>query len=135
MAKVGRNTRLVLTLEFCSIATLVCELTQADESTPDESSHELLSRNIDRAWKTSWFWFYRGDTRLFYDYLTSYAPGRELDHLPTADEVNRQYPNECGCGTGLEDCMLSVGVMLAMIVDRYAVSKEEMLRERVDEVF
>jgi hypothetical protein len=72
---------------------------------------------------------------LFYDYLTSYEPGRELAHLPTADEVTRQFPNECGYGTGMEDGMISAGVMLSLIVDRYAVTREEMLRDRAESVF
>jgi hypothetical protein len=51
--------------------------------------------------------------------LTSYEDGKELSHLPTAAEVERQYPNVYGYGTGMEDCMISAGVMLSMIVDRY----------------
>jgi hypothetical protein len=56
-------------------------------------------------------------------------------HLPTADEVRRQVPNECGYGTGAEDGMISAGVMLALIVDRYAVTRDETLRLRAEEVF
>ena len=45
-------------------------------------------------------------THLFYDYLTSYEAERELNHLPITVEANRQYPNDCGYGTGMEDCMI-----------------------------
>jgi len=90
---------------------------------------------MDRAWNATWKRFYLPKTNLFYDYLSSYEAGRELAHLPTADEVRRQYPNECGYGTGMEDGMISAGVMLSLIVDRYAVTKDESLRERADRVF
>ena len=89
----------------------------------------------DQAWDASWKRFFHPGTKLFYDYLSNYAPGRELAHLPTAGEVARQYPNPYGYGTGMEDCMISAGVMLSMIADRYAVTKEEMLRKRAAAVF
>ncbi|MCL4203209.1 MAG: hypothetical protein KJ000_11965 [Pirellulaceae bacterium] len=90
---------------------------------------------MDRAWDVSWSRFYLPGTKLFYDYLSSYEPGRGLAHLPTADEVARQDPNECGYGTGMEDCMISAGVMLSLIVDRYAVTDDETLRDRAASVF
>ena len=94
-----------------------------------------LAACAEHAWRVTWERFYLPSTHLFYDYLTNYDPGSGLAHLPTADEVRRQYPNECGYGTGMEDCMISAGTLLSLIVDRYAVTKEESLRERAREVF
>jgi len=110
-----------------SVLVLACLMTVA--------SAEPLSASVDRAWDVSWQRFYHPKTKLFYDYLTSYARGHELAHLPTAAEVARQYPNPYGYGTGMEDCMISAGVMLPMIIDRYAVTKDEKLRERAESVF
>tara|TARA_R110002073_G_scaffold217716_10_gene377957 strand:+ start:446 stop:1672 length:1227 start_codon:yes stop_codon:yes gene_type:complete len=90
---------------------------------------------IDQAWDVTWSRFYREDTHLFYDYLTRYEDGSGLSHLPTAQEIQRQFPNECGYGTGMEDCMISAGVMLSMIIDRYEVTKQESLRQRAYDVF
>jgi len=90
---------------------------------------ERLSACVEQAWQVSWQRFYLPRTHLFYDYLTSYAEGQWLAHLPTPEEAARQYPNECGYGTGMEDCMISAGAMLSLIVDRYAVTGEESLRE------
>jgi hypothetical protein len=95
----------------------------------------LPSERINQAWNVSWKRFYNPGTQLFYDYLTSYDAGNELAHLPTADEVSRQYPNTCGYGTGMEDCMISAGVMLCMIVDKYSVTKNEELRKNAYSVF
>ncbi len=121
------------------IPLLACLLSWAAQGAvaapPEPSSAEALRPYIDRAWEVSWQRFYLPKTNLFYDYLSSYEPGRELAHLPTADEVRRQYPNECGYGTGMEDGMISAGVMLSLIVDRYAVTREESLRERAHCVF
>lgn len=89
----------------------------------------------EKAWNTSWGKFYKRETNLFYDYLTSYELGQELAHLPSTDEVQRQYPNTCGYGTGMEDGMISAGVMLSLIADRYAVTGEENMRECAYEVF
>ena len=109
----------------------------SQESKPRNSpaSVSILTERIDGMWEVTWNRFYLPQTHLFYDYLTSYEPGRELSHLPTADEVRRQYPNECGYGTGMEDCMISAGALLSLIVDRYAVTKDEMLRQRALDVF
>ena len=61
----------------------------------------------------------------FRDYLSSYEPGKEQAHLPTAEEVKRQYPNPCGYSTGMEDGMILGGAMLSLICDRFAVTGEE----------
>lgn len=94
-----------------------------------------LTDCVAQAWEVTWQRFYLPRTHLFYDYLTSYAPGKELAHLPTVAEIRRQDPNECGYGTGMEDGMISAGVMLSLIVDRYAVTQEEMLRARAYDVY
>lgn len=105
------------------------------EAAPLDPSDAKLAECMEQAWEVSWQRFYHPRTHLFYDYLSSYEPGRELAHLPTADEVARQHPNPYGYGTGMEDCMISAGVMLQLIVDRYAVTREELLRERARSVF
>lgn len=126
---------ILMALGLSLVAGLVAGRVQADEPKREMGENGLLSQSIDRAWDVSWSRFYRGDTHLFYDYLTSYETGQELSHLPTAVEVARQFPNVCGYGTGMEDCMISAGVMLSMIVDRYSVTKEEFLRKRAYQVF
>jgi len=119
---------------WAGFATFAMAAAPQRETTAKPASPSL-SACIDQAWEVTWKRFYRNDTNLFYDYLTSYTPGRELAHLPTAAEVARQYPNECGYGTGMEDGMISAGVMLDLILDRYAVTKDEALRDRACEVF
>jgi len=88
-----------------------------------------LSNYMKEAWDISWKRFYRPETQLFYDYLISYKHGKWLSHLPKAEEVLRGYPNSYGYGTGMEDCMISAGIMLCMIVDRYAVTHDEKMKK------
>jgi len=108
--------------------------TQEPKPTNSSLSEPTLTQRVDQMWEVTWKRFYLPQTHLFYDYLTSYEPGRELAHLPTADEVRRQDPNECGYGTGMEDCMISAGTMLSLIVDRHVVTHEEELRARARDV-
>lgn len=94
-----------------------------------------LAKYINDAWRVSWERFFHPNTEMFYDYLSSYEEGKWLSHLPVAEEVKRQYPNFQGYDTGMEDCMISAGVMLTMIVDQYAVTKDEQLRRFAHTVF
>jgi hypothetical protein len=71
----------------------------------------------------------------FGDYLSSYEKGKEQAHLPTADEVKRQYPNPCGYSTGMEDGAILGGAMLSVLCDRFEVTKDESLRDKAASVF
>jgi hypothetical protein len=94
-----------------------------------------LDEKMSQAWDIAWSRFFQKDVQTFMDYLSSYEPGKELAHLPTAEEVNRQYPNPCGYSTGMEDGMILGGAMLSLICDRFAVTGEQTLRGSAAEVF
>jgi len=94
-----------------------------------------LEAKMTQDWDVVWSRFFQKGTQTFADYLSSYEPGRELAHLPTAEEVKRQFPNPCGYSTGMEDGMILGGAMLSIIADRYAVTHDETLRERMAGVF
>lgn len=112
-----------------AILALAPAVVQAGTTSPG------LEEKAGQAWRVVWDRFFQADTQTFMDYLSSYEPGRELAHLPTAAEVGRQYPNPCGYGTGMEDGMILGGAMLSMICDRFAVTKEESLRADAARVF
>ena len=107
---------------FCLLSIVV-----KGEKKPDYSA-------IEEAWTASWERFYDTGTHLFYDYISSYEKGKELSHLPTRQEVNRQYPNPCGYGTGMEDCVILTGIMLETLVDIYGQTKEVGLKERASQL-
>ena len=94
-----------------------------------------LETKANRGWEIAWSRFYRAKTNLFYECLSSYEPGKEQNHLPSAEEVKRQYPNPCGYATGMEDCAILGGVMLSGIVDMYEVKKDDALKKSIRQVF
>lgn len=123
---------LLLTIVFCP------QTISAEPTVPAPDPTEVakdLGVKMEQAWDATWKRFYLPETRLFFDYLVSYEPGKELSQLPKAEEVKRQTPNPYGYGTGMEDCMISAGVLIDMIVDRHAVTKEEFLHEKAFCVF
>ncbi len=118
-----------------SLAVGTCSGAEPAVSSDGAPAAATLSVKMDQAWSVAWVRFYSPKTDLFYDYLSSYEPGKELAHLPTADEVSRQYPNPYGYGTGMEDCMISAGVMLSMVIDRYAVTHDASLKADALKIF
>jgi len=94
-----------------------------------------VASKAEQAWERAWHHLYRPSTKLFYDYVTSRDPAHELDHLPTPDEVSRQEPNGCGWGTGMEDSVISGGLVLSMLCDRFAVTGDESLKATAAAVF
>ncbi len=95
----------------------------------------LLDKAMQSAWKVSWSRFYHPDTKLFYDFITSYRTGKHLSFLPTPEEAARRFPNDHGYSTGMEDCMISAGVMLTATVDRYSVTGESQLIKDARSIF
>ena len=100
-----------------------------------EESEAALDTKMNQAWDVTWNRFFQKDVETFMDYLSSYEAGKELTHLPTAEEVKRQYPNPCGYGTGMEDGMILGGAMLSLLCDRFAVTGEKSLSEKAAKVF
>lgn len=119
---------------LATLTSILLALTGAMDATEPQAGN-ILAAQAERAWKQTWARFFHDGTGLFYDYLSSYEPGHELDHLPTAEEVARQYPNPCGYGTGMEDGMILGGAMLSAVVDRFEVTKETSLAETTRRIF
>ncbi|MEI8350821.1 MAG: hypothetical protein WCG36_00770, partial [bacterium] len=101
-------------------------------STPIEQ--QLLDK-AEQAWNVSWSRFFRPETNLFYDYISSKDPARSQDHLPTVAEVQRQFPNVCGWGTGMEDSAISAGVWMATICDRFDATGDWTMKGWADKVW
>jgi hypothetical protein len=94
-----------------------------------------LEHQMEEAWNIAWSRFFQRDTQTFMDYLSSYEAGKEQLHLPTTDEVKRQYPNPCGYSTGMEDGMILGGAVLSLLCDRFAVTGEDFLHDNAAQVF
>ena len=116
-------------LLFAALLISVTGVANAAAPTP------VLEEKIDQAWQVTWKRFFQKDVQTFMDYLSSYEPGKEQAHLPSAEEVRRQYPNPCGYSTGMEDGMILGGAMLSLLCDRFAVTGEESLRDSAAQTF
>lgn len=103
--------------------------------TAAENRPALVEAKMEQAWEVAWQRFLQKDVRIFADYLSSYEAGQELSHLPTAEEVKRQFPNPCGYSTGMEDGMILGGAMLSILDDRYAVTGDKSLQDDMRRVF
>ena len=64
------------------------------------------------AWKGIREQLFDPRTNLFYDYTTSHDRAQKFRYLPAPEEVAADFPNPCGWGTGMEDCMLNAGSAL-----------------------
>ncbi|MBO5746234.1 MAG: hypothetical protein J6S13_04010 [Clostridia bacterium] len=91
---------------------------------------------MEKSWNFIWDNFFCEKTNLLYDYLVRNIDGNILtDHLPSVNEINRQIPNACGWGTGMEDSVLSAGSMIDAIVARYNVTRDKNMKPFADKVF
>jgi len=110
---------------FSVLFLVVASSTRYERLVEAQESEKSVETQVERAWNAVWTKFYSPETKLFYDFIESYEPGRTLDHLPTAEEVKSLYPHACGYGTGMEDCAISGGVLLCALIDRYANVERE----------
>jgi len=94
-----------------------------------------LFDKAEEAWNVSWTRYFRPETNLFYDHVSSKDPAHSQDHLPTVDEVRRQLPNTCGWGTGMEDSAISAGVCMATICDRFDATGDGAMKACADKVW
>jgi len=94
-----------------------------------------LHDKMNQAWEISWARFFRPETNLFYDHISSKDPAHSQGHLPTVDEVRRQYPNVCGWGTGMEDSAIAAGVWIAAICDRFDATGDWGVKAYADKVW
>lgn len=120
---------------FRFLLPLVLLFSAASFAAETAPTSKPLSPAMDQAWDMAWSRFYLDKVQTFADYLSSYEKGKEQAHLPTADEVKRQYPNPCGYGTGMEDGAILGGAMLSILCDRFAVTGDEQLRDRAASAF
>jgi len=105
------------------------------ETTTTESLEQQLFDKAEQAWATAWSRYFRSETSLFYDYVSSKDPTKSQAHLPTPDEVKRQFPNTCGWSTGMEDSAISAGVWLATICDRFDATGDGAMKACADKVW
>ena len=84
-----------------------------------------IREKIDLDESLMWSRFFLPKTNLIYECLSTFDEKTCQNHLPTAEEVKRQFPNPCGYATGMEDCSILGGTVLSALVDKYKVIQSE----------
>lgn len=102
---------------------------------PGAVTDRELRSSVEQAWRAAWDRFHHGGTHLFYDFVCSYDPDKRWSGLPNPDEARRAYPNPNGWATGMEDCAISGGLMMAIVCDRFAATQDASLRPYAQKVF
>ncbi len=125
---------LVLALALMAQTGLTAEPTEGKQTQRSGGNHDAaiaqgqeLSRKMSEAWKAVWTRFYHPQTCQFF----TVEPAR----LPSAERVKRLDPNECGYGTGMDDCPLFGGILLVAICDQYDVTHDDSLKAAALSVF
>ncbi len=75
----------------------------------------LLDQRMAEAWELVRSRLFCEKTNLIYDSLSSAEPAERFAHLPEVEEIERQLPNPCGWGTGMEDSMLNAGSVIDVL--------------------
>lgn len=84
-----------------------------------EFEKSTIRQKIDLDESLMWSRFFLPKTNLVYECLSSFDEKTCQNHLPTVEEVKRQFPNPCGYATGMEDCAILGGTVLSALVDKY----------------
>ena len=84
------------------------------------SQNQRLSEKMAEARSVLWTRYHDPKTCQFFT--------TEPSRLPSAERVKRLDPNDCGYGTGMDDCPLFGGILLAAICDQYEVTRDESLK-------
>ena len=63
-------------------------------------------------------------TNLVYDCFSSMEQKKRFAHLPWPDKISTDFPNPCGWGTGMEDCMPNAGSVIEICRLRYRIQQD-----------
>ncbi len=92
-----------------------------EDTVAASSLNNELRERMSEAKHVLWTLFYHPQTGQFFT--------KEPSLLPSAEQVKRLDPNDCGYGTGMDDCPLFGGILLAAICDQYDVTHDDSLKE------
>ena len=74
-------------------------------------------------------------TNLFYDYIVAEKRGEFEKYLPTPEYIEKQIPNPCGWGSGMEDSMINGSVMLDAALLGFELTKDESFKALAKKFF
>ena len=93
-----------------------------------------LPESICHAWNFIFDRFFCSKTHLLYDALKD-DTSKAYDFLPTPEQIQADYPNACGWGTGMEDSLLSGGSAADALLALYRATGNKAIKPMLDELF
>lgn len=93
-----------------------------------------LPESICHAWNFIFDRFFCAKTHLLYDALKD-DTSKAYDFLPTPEQIQADYPNACGWGTGMEDSLLSGGSAADALLALYRATGNKAIKPMLDELF
>ncbi len=94
-----------------------------------------MQQSIRSAWDYLWDKLFCPKTSLFYDYRVSTEKDGAVCTLPSAEMVQKQIPNPCGWGVGMEDSVINNATMLDTVIARYEVTKSCEMQQYADKLY
>lgn len=94
-----------------------------------------MATSMEQAWNYIWDKMYCDKTSLIYDSRFSDDPDANIRFLPSPEHIRLQIPNPCSWGTGMENSMMSAGVMMDAVLARYQITKEPEMKDYADKLF
>lgn len=92
-------------------------------------------QNVQAGWDFIFNRLFCKKTKIIYDYVTTEDENGAIEHLPTKEEIKKNYPNPCGWGTGMEDSDISGGIMLDAVITRYETTKDAEMKTYADDLY
>lgn len=94
-----------------------------------------VNKQMDAIWDYVWNCLYCEKTSLIYDMRTTREKDGNIVHLPTPEEIAREYPNPCGWTSGMENSMINGGMMLDTVLNRYEKTGDPAMKGYADKLF
>lgn len=79
----------------------------------------------DKIWELMLTRLYSEKTHTFYDYTLPDKIQKFEEYLPSPEIIDKQIPNPCGWGSGMEDGVINGSIMLENAIEAYKYTKDE----------
>lgn len=98
-------------------------------------SEVTLMNKVNEAWNFVHEKLFYKPTSMFYDYLSSKGEDGLIRHIPSPEHIKWCIPNPCGWSSGMENAVLSGGMALDTVINRYECEKDESLIPIVKRIY
>ena len=94
----------------------------------------FLNQITKKALKIVFERYFCPETELFYEFTID-EQNNAWFHLPTPEDIEKQIPNPCGWGTGMEDSTMNGGTAIDALITLYEMTKDENVKKCINAIF